>query len=509
VTPDATRRRAIGQILLLAAGFLVLVAISATSVILVNQAREDNTWVVHTIEVENQLSTLLLQIRRAESAARGYLLTSDPRFLAEHQTATATILPDVDKLARLAGDNPIQIANSKQLRPPVQARLDEFARAIDFVKRNDIAGGVAMLHEPAAGDSVTRINDVAAAMRTEEDRLFALRTATADRTQRLASGVTVAGSGLVIALAAISIFLVRRSARARDEAEALLRDNNLNLEATVDERTADLREANNEIQRFAYIVSHDLRSPLVNIMGFTSELEELRTDIFRRIATLSRESASAAPLPAIAGEAEPVLEGPDSQLSQDFSEALGFIKSSIAKMDRLISAILSLTREGRREFEPVRIDTRELIEAIVTTLAHQAAEAEARIRIEPLPDIISDRLALEQIFSNLIDNAVKYLKPGVAGDITVRGRTKLGFAIFEIADNGRGIDPKDHQRIFDLFRRAGTQDRPGQGIGLAHVRALVRRLGGTMSVQSELNNGSTFTITLPIAWTTSNRNKDT
>ena len=509
MTPDATRRRAIGQILLLAAGFLVLVAISATSVILVNQAREDNTWVVHTIEVENQLSTLLLQIRRAESAARGYLLTSDPRFLAEHQTATATILPDVDKLARLAGDNPIQIANSKQLRPPVQARLDEFARAIDFVKRNDIAGGVAMLHEPAAGDSVTRINDVAAAMRTEEDRLFALRTATADRTQRLASGVTVAGSGLVIALAAISIFLVRRSARARDEAEALLRDNNLNLEATIDERTADLREANNEIQRFAYIVSHDLRSPLVNIMGFTSELEELRTDIFRRIATLSRESASAAPLPAIAGEAEPVLEGPDSQLSQDFSEALGFIKSSIAKMDRLISAILSLIREGRREFEPVRIDTRELIEAIVTTLAHQAAEAEARIRIEPLPDIISDRLALEQIFSNLIDNAVKYLKPGVAGDITVRGRTKLGFAIFEIADNGRGIDPKDHQRIFDLFRRAGTQDRPGQGIGLAHVRALVRRLGGTMSVQSELNNGSAFTITLPIAWTTSNRNKDT
>jgi signal transduction histidine kinase len=84
----------------------------------------------------------------------------------------------------------------------------------------------------------------------------------------------------------------------------------------------------------------------------------------------------------------------------------------------------------------------------------------------------------------------------------------LGFAIFEIADNGRGIDPKDHQRIFGLFRRARTQDKPGQGIRPAHVRALVRRLGGTMSVQSELNNGSTFTITLPIAWTASNRNRD-
>jgi hypothetical protein len=287
-----------------------------------------------------------------------------------------------------------------------------------------------------------------------------------------------------------------------------LRDNNLNLEATVDERTADLREANNEIQRFAYIVSHDLRSPLVNIMGFTSELEELRADIFRRIAALGR-AVGAAPVPVVAGDAEPELEGEDKQLSQDFSEALGFIKSSIAKMDRLITAILNLTREGRREFEPVRIDTRELIEAIVTTVAHQAAEAEAEIRIEPLPEIVSDRLALEQIFSNLIDNALKYLKPGVPGDIAVRGRTKLGFAIFEVADNGRGIAPKDHQRIFDLFRRAGTQDRPGQGIGLAHVRALVRRLGGTMSVQSELNSGSTFTITLPIEWAATNRNRDT
>jgi signal transduction histidine kinase len=178
-------------------------------------------------------------------------------------------------------------------------------------------------------------------------------------------------------------------------------------------------------------------------------------------------------------------------------------------MDRLITAILNLTREGRREFQPVKIDTRELIEGIVATVAHQAAEAEAQIRIEPLPDLVSDRLAMEQIFGNLIDNALKYLKPGVPGDIAIRARTKLGFAIFEIADNGRGIDPKDHQRIFDLFRRAGTQDKPGQGIGLAHVRALVRRLGGTMSVASELNTGSTFTITLPIAWAASNRNRDT
>jgi signal transduction histidine kinase len=486
----------------------VLVAISATSVILVNQARQDNSWVVHTVEVESQISTLLLQIRSAESAAWGYLLTGEPRFLSEHEASVARIVPAIDKLARLAGDNPVQIENSKRLRGPVLARLDKFAEVIDFVKRNDAAGGIALLHESGTSDSIRQINEIADAMRTEEGRLFLLRTTAADRTQRLASIVTVTGSGLVIVLAAISIFLVRRTARARDHAEMLLRDSNLNLEATVDERTADLREANNEIQRFAYIVSHDLRSPLVNIMGFTSELEELRADIFKRIAVLCRAAAAKLPLPLDDGESEPVLEGEDKKLLEDFSEALEFIKSSIAKMDRLISAILNLTREGRREFSPVRIDTRALIEAVFATVAHQVSEAQARIHIEPLPEIVSDRLALEQIFSNLIDNALKYLKPGVPGEISVRGRTKLNFAIFEISDNGRGIDPKDHQRIFELFRRAGTQDKPGQGIGLAHVRALVRRLGGTMSVASELGRGSTFTITLPVRWTATKRNPD-
>ena len=239
-------------------------------------------------------------------------------------------------------------------------------------------------------------------------------------------------------------------------------------------------------------------------MGFTSELEELGKDIFRRIGGLTGVPAGTAALDV----AEIPLEGPDKQLSADFSEALGFIKSSIARMDRLISAILNLTREGRREFHPEKIDTREFVETIVSTLAHQSAEAQAEIHIEPLPGIVSDRLALEQIFSNLIDNAIKYLKNGVPGEIRIRGRTKLGYAIFEISDNGRGIDARDHQRIFDLFRRAGTQDKPGQGIGLAHVRALVRRLGGTMSVSSELNAGSTFTITLPITWNATNRNAD-
>lgn len=504
MTAESLRRRAFWQILLFAAGLLVLTVISAGSVYLVNKAREDSKWVIHTIEVENQINTLLLEVRRAESGARGFLLTRGPDFQSDHEKAVAAIIPALDKLTRQIGDNPAQRDSLEKLSAAIETRLDQFSRQMDFVKQDQPDRAIALVREAAASNTTTTIGNLANAMIREEERLFRIRTANSDRSQTLAASMTGIGSGLVVLLALISIWLVRRSARARDEADTRLRDANLNLESVVDERTADLREANDEIQRFAYIVSHDLRSPLVNIMGFTSELEELGGDIFRRIGSLTHEAAGRPPL----ADGEISLAGPDQQLSADFSEALGFIKSSIAKMDRLISAILNLTREGRREFKPEEIDTRELIEAIVSTLAHQASEAQAEIHVEPLPNLVSDRLALEQIFSNLIDNGIKYLKTGVPGEIRIRGRTKLGYAIFEVSDNGRGIDPRDHQRIFDLFRRAGTQDKPGQGIGLAHVRALVRRLGGTMSVSSELNAGSSFTITLPIAWNASNRNAD-
>lgn len=500
MTPESARRRAFIQVSLLGLAFAVLVAISAASVYWLQKAREDTAWVAHTLEVENQISLAQVQMRRAESAERGFLLIGEPEFATESEEASAQVMPMLHKLQLLSADNPVQRPLIDTVIELTEARLSQFARVIALTRANKPGEAREVIRTGGGREAMSRIRDMMDAMRDEEQRLFMLRTTAADRSQSIASLITITGSGLIVILAIVSVILVRQSTRARDVAEAALRENNLNLEATVETRTADLREANEEIQRFAYIVSHDLRSPLVNIMGFTSELEELRGDIFRRIATLGREVADKQSAENADSDGEPDLLPADKQLSDDFTEALGFIKSSIGKMDRLISAILNLTREGRREFQPVEIDTRDLIENIVATVAHQAAEAEADIRIEPLPDIISDRLALEQIFSNLIDNALKYLKDGVPGDIRIRGKEKLGFVIFEISDNGRGIDPKDHQRIFDLFRRAGTQDRPGQGIGLAHVRALVRRLGGTMSVSSALGTGSTFTITLPARW---------
>ncbi|WP_237480563.1 sensor histidine kinase [Lichenibacterium dinghuense] len=279
----------------------------------------------------------------------------------------------------------------------------------------------------------------------------------------------------LLALARRQSRVEARASLAVDRARAALATANLRLEQRVAERTADLRESNAEVQRFAYIVSHDLRAPLVNIMGFTSELQRLRADIFP-------ESAVAA----------------DPTLRADFDEAIGFIQSSIDKMDRLIKAILTLARQGSRVFQPEPVDMGVLMRSIVDGVAHRALSAGATLSVGPMPVLVVDRIAAEQVFSNLVDNAVKYLRPGVPGRVSVTAEVADGRAAVRVADDGRGIDPRDHGRVFELFRRSGAQDRPGDGIGLAHVKTLVRQLGGTIALDSAPGRGSTFTVTLPL-----------
>ena len=284
--------------------------------------------------------------------------------------------------------------------------------------------------------------------------------------------------------AIIGYLLIGTDNTARKQVEAEQKK----LDQRLRDQTALLSEANEEIQRFVYIVSHDLRSPLVNIMGFASELDACRKQIFERLGVLRAQVGDEQD-----GES-------DEALRSDVEEALSFIKSSVAKMDRLIGALLRLAREGQRQFQPQLIDMSQLLRSTLEALAHQAQDVDAKISIGELPTITSDRLALEQVFSNLMDNAVKYLRAGVPGSIEVRATESDRAITYEVRDNGRGIDARDRERIFDLFRRSGIQDRPGAGIGLAHARALVRRLGGTINVESEPDRGTVFKVTLPKRW---------
>ena len=295
---------------------------------------------------------------------------------------------------------------------------------------------------------------------------------------------TIAGSILILVFTGAASYTVISYTRGLIAAQQEVVALNATLEDRVRERTAALSQANEEIQRFAYIVSHDLRSPLVNIMGFTSELET-------GIASVQKYLAGEQPDAALAKEARAAAD-------DDIPEAVRFIRASTGKMDGLINAILKLSREGRRTLQPEPVDLVKLSAQAAASLKHQIDEAGATIELPATaPMLITDRLALEQVIGNLLDNAVKYLARDRPGRIVVAAEQVAGRVRVTVSDNGRGIAPQDHERIFELFRRAGPQDQPGEGIGLAHVRALVRRLGGDITVSSELGRGSAFQIDLP------------
>jgi signal transduction histidine kinase len=279
--------------------------------------------------------------------------------------------------------------------------------------------------------------------------------------------------------------LVYDHTRQLEAAQRQLAEANETLEETVALRTESLQQANKELQTYAYIVSHDLRAPLVNIMGFTEELDRA-SGVFRTY--LNRTGANP-------GDAD--SKAAIDAVESDIPEALGFIRTSTRRMDNLINQILVMARAGNRELQRDRVRLGDLVEEMLATSRHRLDEADIVVDMPGvLPEIQSDRLALQQIIGNLLDNAIKYMKPEKAGRIGIRGWRHGALATFEISDNGRGIAEGDRERIFELFRRSGRQDRPGDGVGLAHVRALTRRLGGDVNVHSVLGEGTTFQVTV-------------
>ncbi|MGD9921113.1 MAG: CHASE3 domain-containing protein [Pseudorhodoplanes sp.] len=468
---------------LLALGFLILVLISAASFWLVNRASDDAQKVVTTFDVQNRLSLVLLNLRRAESAQRGYIITGQEPYRAEYREAANNTLPAVRNAAEAVADDPALEPAFRKIEPLVQLKLDEMQRVVELHDAGKTKEAADLIWGGHGRTTMETVRLAIIDMYNTERALLETRRKEARRTYSYLLVLTLLGSAVIVLIGAISVYLVQRSSRQREHARRALQDMNENLEKRIEERTVELREANDEIQRFAYIVSHDLRSPLVNIMGFTAEIESIKKDIFDSLSAMQKIDTE---------EARKTVA-----LSQDFDESLSFIKGSIGKMDRLINSILKLSREGQRTFKPEYVSMDQLIREIADAVAHQAAEQGAELVVEPLPPLKSDRLALEQIFSNLVDNALKYSLPGRPGHIRIRGRIENTQAVYEVEDNGRGIAPEDHQRVFDLFRRAGEQDQSGEGIGLAHTRALVRRLGGYMSLKSTFGEGSTFIVTLP------------
>src|SRR5271157_663315 len=239
-----------------------------------------------------------------------------------------------------------------------------------------------------------------------------------------------------------------------------------------------------EIKDFAYIISHDFRTPLINMQGFAGELE----------------SSMAAIKPAVQMGLGHLEENQKSQtltaLEQDIPEALGFINSSVFRMNALIKVILDLSRLERRELHLESLNMNELVAETVKSLSYQLEEASTKVSVRELPQTIADRLAMEQIVTNLLSNAIKFRDPERPQEIIIAGHRLPHETVFVVQDQGRGVDLAYLSKIFQVFHRGSVKGIPGEGIGLAHVRTLLRRHGGRIWCESSPGEGSTFTFTI-------------
>ena len=470
----------------LGAGLLVLTVLGGTGFWLSAKAKIYSQWVDHTYQAQSKIIAFQAAIEQLETARRGYLLSPHVDQLVHYSQYRGVVTAALFSLAEYTKDNPVEVENIDRIRPLLNWKLKSNEDTIALARAGRLDEARADFAVEQGLQPLIGIRDVVSRMLAEERRLLLIRAASEQNNTDLLSAVAISAALLLALLAIGSMLVMRRYGDFLQQAEAELRVLNEGLEQRVAERTEELTRANDEIQRFAYIVSHDLRSPLVNVMGFTSELEVGLKPLKGLVDWIKANAPDRLP------------ETVRLAVEEELPESIGFIRAATRKMDRLINAILKLSREGRRNLNPEPLAMDALTEGLLASVRHQLDEKGARAEIEGhLPNLVNDRVAIEQVVGNLIDNAVKYLSPKRPGHIIVRGAEAGNRLFIEVEDNGRGIDPRDHERIFELFRRSGPQDQPGEGIGLAHVRALVYRLGGTISCTSDLDRGSTFRVSLP------------
>jgi signal transduction histidine kinase len=471
---------------LLAVGLVALLAIVGTVIYLGEQSQVYFNEVLEARDARTAAVDLRNTLRVAETNQRGFIITGDEAYLETYNRAKEFIPQRMEALVRVLAPYPEAAAPLAEFRQNVDGKVAEMDETIALVQADNREGAVAVV----STDRGKALMDNAIGLLTSIITAADERLTTGVQEQRLNADwlrwVSIIGGVLIIAVVGGSALTVWRYTRelvqARDEVTAL----NAELEERVRLRTADLTQANDEIQRFAYIVTHDLRAPLVNIMGFTSELEESVKSVQ---AVIDRHP----------DDADPVMEQARLAATEDLPEAIGFIRSSTRKMDGLINAILKLSREGRRVLKAERVDINQVVAAGAAAIAHQLSEAGGEVKLDVnVPAISTDRMSLEQAIGNLLDNAVKYRAKDRPLRIHVRGSVAPGqLIVLEFEDNGRGIADQDRERVFELFRRSGVQDQAGEGIGLAFVRTVVRNLGGDITMNSVFGQGTTFRITLP------------
>lgn len=251
-----------------------------------------------------------------------------------------------------------------------------------------------------------------------------------------------------------------------------------------DRLNEQIKERNKELQQIVYTASHDLRSPLINIQGYSRLLVQYLQQV---VSALRDESV-----------AKEVRDKAASILDKDIPESAEYINASVAKMDSLLSAMLRLSRSASADLQIEKLDMDRIVSDVLNAFNFQIKEAGAKVEVSPLPSCSGDKTQINQVFSNLIGNAIKFLSPERPGVIKVTGSKEDGQIIYSVEDNGIGIPAGEQEKIFEIFHRVNPEDGTGEGIGLSIVNKIIGRHSGKVWVESEVEKGSKFYVELPV-----------
>lgn len=483
---------------------LVIVVITANSFYVVSTLNDLSALEARlftTNRVINAVNRLHVAVLRVESGQRGYMLTKDENYLADYTETLGVIneLMDEVEVSSFSSDINNQSERISELLSLTKQKVNEVIDVVELIKEGKEQTAVNLVHSDKGIRLYRRFETLFREIDESERDMQGTHLANLMSLRRDSVNTLIISSATTLLLIITVFLLLKINSREHEKYQADLESINEDLESRIAERTQELSiysdelaRSNRELEDFAFVASHDLQEPLRKIRAFGNRLESGYADVI-------------------------------DERGQDF---LARMLNAAERMSMLISDLLAFSRVSTRGKDFVDVDLNKAVASVVGDLEIAIEEKSAQVDIDTLPQLRGDKSQLEQLFLNLISNALKFQKEGVTPKVLITHSTpsnnetsdlllsdEYQWAKIQVKDNGIGFDQAFAEKIFAPFQRLhGRAEYKGTGIGLAVCRRIVERHNGQITAASSQGDGATFTILLPIdsePFGTNNNNGET